>query len=342
MTETVKTRTTRRLTGRQKAAVLLIALGPEHAAQVFKHLRDDEIERLTWEIANMPHVDPEITEEVLEEFDHLALARDYISQGGLEYAREVLEKAVGPQRAAALIERLSASLQVRPFDFARKTDPAQLLNFIQNEHPQTISLIIAHLHPEQAGVILSALPPERQVEVARRLATLDRTSPEVLEEIESSLERRLASFVRQEYTAVGGIEVAVEVLNRVDRQTERTILDALEEQDPELAEEIKKRMFVFEDIVTLDDRAVRKVISEVDMSVWALALKTASEDVAERVFSNMSKRAADMLREEIEYLGPVRLRDVEEAQQRIVATIRRLEEVGEIIISRGGEDEIVV
>ncbi len=342
MTETVKTRTTRRLTGRQKAAVLLIALGPEHAAQVFKHLRDDEIERLTWEIANMPHVDPEITEEVLEEFDHLALARDYISQGGLEYAREVLEKAVGPQRAAALIERLSASLQVRPFDFARKTDPAQLLNFIQNEHPQTISLIIAHLHPEQAGVILSALPPERQVEVARRLATLDRTSPEVLEEIETSLERRLASFVRQEYTAVGGIEVAVEVLNRVDRQTERTILDALEEQDPELAEEIKKRMFVFEDIVTLDNRAVRKVISEVDMSVWALALKTASEDVAERVFSNMSKRAADMLREEIEYLGPVRLRDVEEAQQRIVATIRRLEEVGEIIISRGGEDEIVV
>ncbi|HEY8497538.1 MAG TPA: flagellar motor switch protein FliG, partial [Limnochordales bacterium] len=171
---------------------------------------------------------------------------------------------------------------------------------------------------------------------------LDRTSPEVLEEIESSLEKRLASFVRQEYTAVGGIEVAVEVLNRVDRQTERTILEALEEQDPELAEEIKKRMFVFEDIVTLDDRSIRKVISEVDMSVWALALKTASEDVAERIFSNMSKRAAEMLREEIEYLGPVRLRDVEEAQQRIVATIRRLEEVGEIIIARGGEDEIIV
>ena len=340
-TETVRQRQ-RKLTGRQKAAVLLIALGPEHAAQVFKHLRDDEIERLTLEIANMPHVEPELTEEVLEEFSQLALAKEYINQGGLEYAREVLEKAVGPQRAAALIERLSASMQVRPFDFARKTDPAQLLNFIQNEHPQTISLIMAHLHPDQAGAILSALPPDRQVEVAKRLATLDRTSPEVLEEIESSLEKRLASFVRQEYTAVGGIEVAVEVLNRVDRQTERTILEALEEQDPELAEEIKKRMFVFEDIVTLDDRSIRKVISEVDMSVWALALKTASEDVAERIFSNMSKRAAEMLREEIEYLGPVRLRDVEEAQQRIVATIRRLEEVGEIIIARGGEDEIIV
>ncbi|OUM99496.1 MAG: flagellar motor switch protein FliG [Firmicutes bacterium ZCTH02-B6] len=340
-TETVRQRQ-RKLSGRQKAAVLLIALGPEQAAQVFKHLRDDEIERLTWEIANMSHVDPEVTEEVLEEFGQLALAKEYINQGGLEYAREVLEKAVGPQRAAALIERLSASMQVRPFDFARKTDPAQLLNFIQNEHPQTISLIMAHLHPDQAGAILSALPPDRQVEVARRLASLDRTSPEVLEEIESSLEKRLASFVRQEYTAVGGIDVAVEVLNRVDRQTERTILEALEEQDPELAEEIKKRMFVFEDIVTLDNRAVRKVISEVDMSVWALALKTASEDVAERIFSNMSKRAAEMLREEIEYLGPVRLRDVEEAQQRIVATIRRLEEVGEIIIARGGEDEIVV
>lgn len=242
MAELVRQRS--RLTGHQKAAVLLIALGPEQAAQVFKHLREDEIERLTLEIANMPQVDPDTIEQVLEEFDHLALARNFISQGGLEYAREVLEKAVGPQRAAALIERLAASLQVRPFDFARKTDPAQLLNFIQNEHPQTIALIIAHLHPDQAGAILSALPPERQVEVARRLATLDRTSPEVLEEIEQSLERRLASFVRQEYTAVGGIEVAVEVLNRVDRQTERTILDALEEQDPELAEERSGRAHV--------------------------------------------------------------------------------------------------
>src|SRR5690606_5178425 len=211
-----------------------------------------------------------------------------------------------------------------------------------NEHPQTIALIIAHLHPDQAGAILSALPPERQVEVARRLATLDRTSPEVLEEIEQSLERRLASFVRQEYTAVGGIEVAVEVLNRVDRQTERTILDALEEQDPELAEEIKKRMFIFEDIVTLDNRSLRKVIAEVDMALWALALKTASEDVTERIYQNMSKRAAEILREEMEDLGTVRLRAVEEAQQRIVATLRRLEEMGEISIARGGEDEIIV
>ncbi|MBO8141914.1 MAG: flagellar motor switch protein FliG [Firmicutes bacterium] len=341
MAESVRQRS-QKLTGRQKAAVLLIALGPESAAQVFKHLREDEIERITWEIANMRHVDPEVTLKVLEEFDHLALAREHLAQGGLEYARDVLEKAVGPQRAAQLIERLAASLQVRPFDFARKTDPAQLLSFIQNEHPQTISLIMAHLHPDQAGTILSALPPERQVEVAKRLATLDRTSPEVLEEVEATLEKRLASFVRQEFTAAGGIEVAVEVLNRVDRQTERTIMEALEEDDPELAEEIKRRMFVFEDIVTLDNRSVQKVISEVETSVWALALKTASEDVANVIFHNLSKRAAEILREEIEYLGPVRLRDVEEAQQRIVATIRRLEEAGEIIIARGGGDEIVV
>jgi len=332
----------RKLPGIKKAAIFLVALGPEYAAQVLKHLRERDIERLTYEIANMPHVDPGIMEDVLEEFDEMAVAQEYINLGGIDYAREVLEKAVGPQRATEIINRLTETLQVRPFEFARKADAAQLLNFIQNEHPQTISLIMAHLHPDQAGAILSSLPPDRQVEVARRLATLDRTAPEVLREVEATLEKRLASFVREEYTSVGGIDVAVEVLNRVDRQTERTIMEALEEQDPDLAEEIRLRMFVFEDIVKLDDRSIQKVIAEVDMSVWALALKTASEAVAQRIFQNMSKRAAEMLREEIEYLGPVRLRDVEEAQQRIVATIRRLDEAGEIIIARGGEDEIVV
>ena len=201
---------------------------------------------------------------------------------------------------------------------------------------------MAHLHPDQAGIILSSLPPDRQVEVAKRMATLDRTAPEVLREVEATLEKRLASLVREEYTSIGGIDVAVDVLNRVDRQTERTIMEALEEEDPDLAEEIRKRMFVFEDIVTLDDRSIQKVIAEVDTPTWALALKTASEHVAQRIFQNMSKRAGEMLREEIEYLGPVRLRDVEDAQQRIVATIRRLDETGEIIIARGGEDEIVV
>ncbi len=339
--ETSKSRA-KELSGIKKAAIFLIALGPEHAAQVFRHLGESEIERLTYEIANMPHIDAELIEDVFQEFEHMAIAQEYINLGGLDYAREVLEKAIGSQKASEIIERLADTLQVRPFDFARKADAAQLLNFIQNEHPQTISLIMAHLHPDQAGIILSSLPPDRQVEVAKRMATLDRTAPEVLREVEATLEKRLASLVREEFTSIGGIDVAVDVLNRVDRQTERTIMEALEEEDPDLAEEIRLRMFVFEDIVTLDDRSIQKVIAEIDTPTWALALKTASEHVAQRIFQNMSKRAGEILREEIEYLGPVRLRDVEDAQQRIVATCRRLDETGEIIIARGGEDEIVV
>jgi len=250
------------LTGRQKAAILMISLGPEISSEIFKHLTDEEIEQLTLEIANLRRVDVATRSEVLEEFHEMALAREYIARGGIEYAREVLEKGLGAEKANEIINRLTASLQVRPFDFARKTDPAQLLNFIQHEHPQTIALILAYLHADQAGQILSALPPELQVEVARRLATLDRTSPEVLEEIEATLERRLSAFVMQDYTAAGGIDVAVEVLNRVDRATEKTIMDALEEQDPELAEEIKKRMFVFEDIILLSDRDIQQIIRE--------------------------------------------------------------------------------
>lgn len=330
------------LTGRQKAAILLIALGPDVSARVFKNLREDEIEDLTLEIAAMQRVEPEHKDAVMVEFQELCLASEYISQGGIEYAKEVLEKALGSDRAHEVIARLTASLQVRPFDFARKADPSQLLGFIQNEHPQTIALIMAYLQPEQAGIILSALPADRQADVARRLATLDRTSPDVLREIESTLERKLSSFMIQDFTAAGGVESAVEVLNRVDRVTERTIMDTLEEEDPELADEIRKRMFMFEDIVKLDDRAIQQVIREVDSRDWALALKTVSDDVANAIYRNMSKRAGDMLKEDIEYMGPVRLRDVEEAQQRIVSTIRRLEETGEIIISRGGEDEIIV
>lgn len=330
------------LTGKQKAAILLITLGPDVSARVFRHLREDEIEDLTLEIAALPRVEPEYKDAILGEFHELCLASEYMSQGGIEYAKEVLEKALGAERAHEVITRLTASLQVRPFDFARKADPGQLLNFIQNEHPQTIALIMAYLQPEQAGIVLSALPAERQADVARRLATLDRTSPDVLREIEGTLERKLSSFMIQDFTAAGGLEATVEVLNRVDRVTERTIMDTLEEEDPELADEIRKRMFLFEDIVKLDDRAIQQMIREVDTRDWALALKTASEEVSGRIYKNMSKRAGDMLREDIEYMGPVRLRDVEEAQQRVVSTIRRLEETGEIIISRGGEDEVVV
>ncbi|EAX48668.1 flagellar motor switch protein FliG [Thermosinus carboxydivorans Nor1] len=330
------------LTGKQKAAILLIALGPDISAQVFKHLREDEIEKLTLEIANQRKVPQEYKDRVLAEFHQICLAKEYISTGGLDYAREILEKALGAEKAMAIINRLTSSLQIRPFDFARKTDPGQLLNFIQNEHPQTIALIMAYLQPDQAAAILSALPPDRQVDVARRIATMDRTSPDVIRDVERILERKLSSLVTQDFTAAGGVDSIVEVLNRVDRTTERTIIENLEIHHPELAEEIKKRMFVFEDIVLLDDRALQLVLREIDSKDLALALKAASSEVAEKIYKNMSKRASEMLREEIEYMGPVRIRDVEEAQQKIVNVIRRLEEAGEIIVSRGKGDEIIV
>ena len=331
-----------RLSGKEKAAVLMVSLGPELSASIFKHLKENEIEDLTLAIAGLKRVQPELRDEVMEEFHELIQAREYLEQGGIEYARELLEKALGPERAEDIIKRLTASLAIRPFDFARKTDPGQLLNFIQNEHPQTIALILAYLHPEQAGLILSSLSPELQVDVARRGAKLDRTNPEVLQEIESTLEQRLSAFVMDDYTVAGGIESIVDILNMVDRTTEKTILDSLEEEEPELAEEIRKRMFVFEDIILLDDRSIQKVLREVDSKDLAMALKTASEEVSARIYKNMSKRAAEMLREDIEYMGPVRLRDIEETQQKIVAIIRRLEDMGEIIIARGGEDEVIV
>lgn len=330
------------LTGKQKAAILLISLGPDVSASVYKHLSEEEIEKLTLEISNVRQVDAEKKEMILEEFHQTALAQDYISQGGIAYAKQVLEKALGPEQAMNIINRLTSALQVRPFDFARKADPAQILNFLQNEHPQTIALVLSYLEPAQAGQILSALPQEMQADVARRIALMDRTSPEMINEVEQVLERKLSTTVVQDYTQTGGIEAVVEVLNAVDRATERTILDALEIQDSELAEEIKKRMFVFEDIVTLDNRAIQRVIREVDNADLLLALKVASDEVKEVVFRNMSSRMAETFKEEMEFMGPVRLRDIEEAQSRIVAVIRRLEEAGEIVVARGGGDDIIV
>lgn len=330
------------LAGRQKAAIFLISLGPELSSQIFKHLPDSEVEKLTLEIANIRKVTPEQRDQVFQEFYELALANDYISQGGIDYAKELLEKAYGEEKAAEIIDRLTANLQVRPFDFARKTDPGQLLNFIQYEHPQTIALIMAYLDTEQASAVLSALPAELQVDVARRLALMESTSPEILREVENILEHKLSTVVTQDYTKAGGVETLVAILNRADRATEKTIIETLEVQDPELAEEIKKLLFVFEDIVQLDDRAVQLVLRQVDFHDLALALKGSGEEVMNKIKRNISKRAAQMLQEEIDYMGPVRLRDVEEAQQKIVAEIRRLEEQGQIIISRGGRDEIIL
>jgi flagellar motor switch protein FliG len=270
------------------------------------------------------------------------MAQEYITQGGISYAKDILEKALGEQKALEVINRLTATLQVRPFDFARKAEPTQILNFIQNENSQTIALVLSYLQSEQSSHILSSLPQEKQAEVARRIALMDSTSPEVISQVERVLEQKLSATVTQDYTNAGGIDSIVQILNGVDRGTERTILDALEIQDPELAEEIKKRMFVFEDIVNIDNRSIQRIIRDIENADLQLSLKVASEEVREAIFRNMSKRMAETFKEEMEFMGPVRLRDVEEAQTRIVATIRRLEESGEIIIARGGGDDIIV
>lgn len=330
------------MSNQQKAAILFITLGPEYSAKIFQHMADDEIEKITLEIASQKQVTPEQKKLVISEFYQMAMAKNYISTGGLEYAQNVLEKALGSEKAASIISRLTTSLQVRPFDFLKKTDPAQLLNFIQNEHPQTIALIMAYLDPDQAATILASLSQERQAEVARRIAMMDRTSPEILREVERVLERKLSALVTQDFTTAGGVKAIVEVLNRVDRTTEKTIIETLEVDNPELTEEIKRLMFVFEDIVMLDDRSLQMVLREVDTKDLSLALKATPKEVAAKVFKNMSTRAADMLREEIEYMGPVKIRDVEEAQQKIVNVIRNLEDKGEIVVARGKGDEMIV
>ncbi|MDR3284454.1 MAG: flagellar motor switch protein FliG [Treponema sp.] len=330
------------LTGRQKAAVCLVALGADISSSVFKQLREDEIETLTFEIARLETIDSDVKDSVLDEFQNLMVAQNFITQGGIDYARELLEKSIGTQNAIEVINRLTSSLQVRPFDFIRRTDPSHLLNFIQQEYPQTIALILAYLEPNKASVILQSLPAEIQSEVARRIATMDRTSPDVLREVERVLEKKLSTLSNEDYTAAGGVGNIVEILNLVDRSSEKSIIESLEEEDPDLAEEIKKRMFVFEDIVMLDDRAVQKVMREVDQQDLSKALKSVDTEVQEKIFKNMSKRAAQMLKEDMEFMGPIRLRDVEDAQQKIVAIIRRLEDAGEIVVARGGEDELVM
>ena len=334
--------TDEKISGTQKAAILLIALGPEKSSTIFKHLKEEEIEELTLEIANTRSVTPQVKEEVIDEFYQVCLAQQYIAEGGISYAKELLEKALGNEKALDVIGKLTASLQVKPFEFIRKADAAQLLNFIQDEHPQTIALILSYLSASQAALIVSALPPNRQADVARRIAVMDRTSPEVIKEVEKVLESKLSSLVNQDYTIIGGVDAVVEILNTVDRGTEKHIMETLELEEPELADEIRKKMFVFEDILLLDDRAIQRVLRDVDNNDLGLALKGANEQVQTVIFNNMSKRLAVMIKEDMEFMGPVRMKDVEEAQQKIVNIIRKLEDSGEIVISRGGGDEIVV
>lgn len=328
--------------GIQKAAILLIALGPEKSATVFKHLKEDEIEQLTLEIANTRSIAPELKDAVMDEFYEVCLAQQYIAEGGIGYAKELLDKALGEEKARDVIGRLTASLQVRPFEFVRKADTTQLLSFIQDEHPQTIALILSYLPSNQASALVSALPPEKQADVAKRIAMMDSTSPDIIKEVEKVLERKLAAMVNQDYTIVGGVDAIVSILNAVDRSTEKHIMETLEIEEPELADEIRRKMFVFEDILLLDNRAIQTVLREVDNNELAVALKSTNEQVQQVIFDNLSSRLASMIKEDMEYMGPVRLKDVEDAQQRIVNIIRKLEDAGEIVISRGGGDEIVV
>ncbi len=329
------------LTGKEKAAIFLITIGSEVSSEVLKHLKEEEIEEISFELARADNVTADVRDEVLIEFQELMMAQNYIMSGGVDFAKDVLEKALGTQRAVDIINRLTASLQTKPFDFIRKTDPAHLVNFIQNEHPQTISLILSYLDPGKASYIMAALSTELQADIMRRIATMDRTSPEILREVERVLERKLSTLSTEDFTAAGGIDTVVAIINNADRTTERNIIEALEEDDPDLAEEIKKKMFVFEDIITLDDKSIQKVMREVDNNDLSKALKSVDAEVQDKIFKNMSKRAAQMLKDDMEFMGPIRLKDVEETQQKIVAVIRKLEEQGEIVVSRGGDDDFV-
>jgi flagellar motor switch protein FliG len=329
------------LAGRQKAAILIIALGDEISSKIYPHLSDEEIEDITMELANIRKVGNEDIDAVLEEFYEMGVAQRFISSGGVDYARGVLAKAMGDEKADEVLQRLSSFLQVKPFDLIRKTDASSLINFIHSEHAQTIALILSYLDPAKGAQVIQALEPEKQVDVAKRMALMDQTSPEVIREIERVLEKNLSSFLSQEFSQAGGVPVLVDILNKVDRATEKAILEKLEEEDPELAEEVKNRMFIFEDIIHLNDRAIQQVLKEVDTKELSLALKGVSAEVLDKITRNLSKRAGAMLIEDMEFMGPVRLKDVEASQQRIVNVIRSLEEAGEIVIVRGGEDELV-
>ncbi|WP_082989383.1 flagellar motor switch protein FliG [Christensenella intestinihominis] len=328
---------------KEKAAILMVVLGKDISSKIYKHLTEDEIEQLTLGITGLRSFDKETRDAVVGEFYDLCVAQKYISEGGIDYARDVLVKAVGDDKADELIGKLSAALQVRPFDFVRKADTAQISNLIQNEHPQTIALILSYLKPEQAAGILSTLPEELQAKVVERVADMGVVSMEYIREAERILEYKISSMGQEESTTVGGVDMVVEMLAATDRNTEKHIMDTVEEDNPDLADEIHKRMFVFEDIVKLGNADLQKVLKEIDNDILTIALKGAAEEIAEKIYANISKRLHDLIVENMEYMGPVRVRDVEQAQQTIVNVIRKLEDAGEIEISRGGaEDELIV
>jgi flagellar motor switch protein FliG len=334
----------RRIPARRKAAIMMLALGPEKSANVIRHLRPEELDELVLEIAAVETVTPDERQAVLEEFWAVAQAQDFVAQGGIGYAKEVLERALGDHEAVQIMSRLSSYIRVTPFEFLRKVEPQQIYNFLQNEHPQTIALVLAYLPADNGATVMSMLAPELQSEVAMRVAVMDRTAPEVIREVEQVMERKLASVINQELATAGGVKSLVEILNFVDTSTERNIIESLAERDAELADDVRKLMFVFDDLLLLDDRSIQQVLKDVEMKDVALALKGTKDEVKDKIFANMSTRAAQMLREDMEFMGPVRRRVIEESQGRIVGIVRRLEEGGKITIQRGSvgtDDELV-
>lgn len=330
-----------RLGGRQKAAVLLVSLGPARAAEIFGHLKEDEIEALSLDMAKLSQVPVEVSQEVIGELVETCLAQAYMAEGGVDYAREVLERAVGPERARQIVGRLSAAIERRPFEFLRRTPPEQIHAFIRNEAPQTVALVVANLHTDLAAQVLALLEPEEQAQVAMRVGTMRETSPEVIEAVESVLRQRLSNVVSQDYAVAGGVQSLADILNHTDRGTERNVLDSLAQVDAELAEQVRMLLFTFEDIVKLDDRSIQLILKEVESKDLGIALRGVGRDVQERIFSNMSERGSEMLAEEMEYMPAQRRAVVEEAQGRIVAVVRRLEEAGGIVIGRGGDDDML-
>jgi flagellar motor switch protein FliG len=330
-----------KITGPQKAAAVIVALGTDTASKIYKYLQEDEVEQLTYEIARMTRVSQDDMEGILKDFYQLCLTQKVITDGGVEYARNVLEKAYGSQAATTLLDRVTKSLRSKEFDFLRNADSKNLLTTIQNEHPQTIALILSYARPDQAAAVISELPPDKQVEVVQRIATMDRTPPDVIKIVENNLADKFSNVYDVDFTQFGGVNYAADVMNNMDRTNEKTIFDELNRKDAELSEEIRKKMFVFEDIVTLDDMSIQRFLREVDSKDLVYALKGANKEVSDVIFKNMSTRSGETIRSDLEYTHNVRLRDVEDAQQRIVGVIRRLESEGELVIAKGGKDEII-
>jgi flagellar motor switch protein FliG len=326
--------------GRKKAAILLVSIGAEKAAEIFTCMRDDEIEALSLEMAKLQWLEPGMADAVLEELAATVEAVDSLNSGGVEYAREVLERALGPERALEIIGRLSSVIEKRPFEFLRKTPAEQVATFLRNESPQTIALVVANLHTTLAAQVLASLPEADQPEIALRIARMAETSPDVVKQVESVMRKKLDSVVQQEYSAAGGVKSLADILNQSDRSTERNVLDSLTETDEALGAEVRRLLFVFEDITKLDDRAIQLILREADQKDLALALRGVSDEVKQRILANMSERGSQMLVEEMEFMPPQRKRDVEEAQGRVVAIVRRLEEAGAVVLSRGEEDVV--